>query len=94
METLPIEVWNVEPMKGALSTRMTFAPFCAAERAHASPARPEPMTTMSARKALARIAGRGAFFLVLGLAQPPNASVPPSTAAPMTNCLLLNDAMM
>ena len=93
METLPIEVWNVEPMKGALSTRMTFAPFCAAERAHASPARPEPMTTMSAERPSPASPVAAPSSLFWG-AQPPNASVPPSTAAPMTTCLLLNDAMM
>ena len=93
MDTLPLDVRNVEVRNGALSTRITRAPFCAAEMEHAEPARPEPMTMMAASAASAEPGAVAAPFSFLGSdcgLHPVNASDPPSTMAPTTNCLLVN----
>ena len=90
MDTLPFEVRKVDVRNGALSTSSTLAPFCAAEIEQAEPARPEPMTMMSACTGSVAPDAPSCFLdSGFGL-HPVSASDPPSTIAPMTNCLLVN----
>ncbi len=84
-----MEVWKVEPAKGAFSTRMTDAPFSAAERAQAMPDRPAPMMIRSALVSVAASSVEPVSAVSVLLAQPPRAMEAPSMDAPMQKALRL-----